>query len=52
MKTKREVAVTLTQELLDRLREEAQQLDVALEWLIASLVVDTIDGLQPARARV
>ena len=52
MKTKREVAVTLTQELLDRLREEAQQLDVALEWLIASLVVDTMDGVQLKRVRV
>jgi len=46
MKAKREVAVTLTQELFDRLREEARQLDVALEWLIASLVVDTLDGVE------
>jgi hypothetical protein len=52
MKTKREVAVTLTQELLDRLREEAKQLDVALEWLIASLVVDTMDSVRPAASAV
>lgn len=51
MKSKREVAVTLTQELFDRLRDEAAQLDVALEWLVASLVVDTFDGLETAKVR-
>lgn len=45
-----EVAVTLTAELFDRLRSEAAVLGVPLEWLVASLVVDTMDeaGLEAA----
>ena len=39
-----ELAVTLTRELYDRLKAEARELDVPLEWLVASLVVDTIEG--------
>ena len=38
-----EVAVTLAPELLERLRSEAKMLGVSLEWLVASLVVDTLD---------
>jgi DNA-directed RNA polymerase specialized sigma24 family protein len=38
-----EVAVTLSNELLDHLRSEARRLEIPLEWLVASLVVDTID---------
>jgi hypothetical protein len=49
-----EVAVTLSDELLDHLRDEAKELAVPLEWLVASLVVDTIDEdadvLEPALA--
>jgi hypothetical protein len=51
-----EVAVTLSDELLDHLRSEAQRLEIPLEWLVASLVVDTIDEdvdeecLEPALA--
>ncbi len=38
-----EVAVTLAPELFARLRAEAESLKVPLEWLVASLVVDTLD---------
>jgi hypothetical protein len=41
------VEVTLSSELLRHLRAEAKKLGVAIEWLIASMVVDTaetIDG--------
>jgi len=52
MNTKSEVAVTLTPGLFARLREEAAQLGVPIEWLVASLVADTLDeaGVPPARA--
>ncbi|AGA26282.1 hypothetical protein [Singulisphaera acidiphila] len=43
MKSKREVAVTLTPELFDRLRTEAELLGVSIAWLVASLIVDTVD---------
>ena len=43
MKTAPEIAVTLSASLLRRLKEEARLLGVSLEWLVASLVVDTID---------
>lgn len=43
MKHKREVAVTLTPELFDRLRVEAELLGVSITWLVASLIVDTVD---------
>ncbi len=56
MNATREVAVTLSPELLDHLREEAQALGVAIEYLIASLIVDTMekarDAAQPTLARV
>jgi hypothetical protein len=39
------VDVTLSSELLGRLRDEARKLGVAIEWLIASLVVDTVESL-------
>jgi len=54
MKRKSEVAVTLTPELFQRLKSEAGRLEVSLEWLVASLVVDTMEettldlGLVPA----
>ena len=38
-----EVAVTLAPELFERLKAEARRLEVSLEWLVASLVVDTIE---------
>ncbi len=38
-----EVDVTLSSDLLRRLRDEARTLGVPIEWLIASLIVDTVD---------
>lgn len=37
------LSVTLSAELYDHFCSEARRLDVPLEWLIASLIVDTID---------
>lgn len=39
-----ELAVTLTPALFAHLTAEACRLDVPLEWLVAALVVDTVDG--------
>lgn len=44
MNPQSEVAVTLSSELYDRLTAEASALGVPLEWLVASLVADTVDG--------
>jgi hypothetical protein len=38
-----EVAVTLSADLFKHLRTEAARLGIAIEWLVASLVYDTID---------
>lgn len=38
-----EVSVTLTPELYETLRQEAELLGVPLEWVVASLVVDTLE---------
>jgi hypothetical protein len=38
-----EIAVTLSEELLERLRAQARQLHVPLRWLVAGLVCDTIE---------
>lgn len=43
MDTKPEVAVTLAPGLFARLREESKLLGVPIEWLVASLVADTLD---------
>jgi hypothetical protein len=43
MKRSSEVSVTLTPELYERLADEARALDIAMEWLVASLVADTIE---------
>jgi hypothetical protein len=39
-----ELAVTLSDELLEQLQAEAETLGLPLEWLVASLVADTIDA--------
>ncbi len=39
-----ELAVTLSAELLEQLKAEAELLGLPLEWLVASLVADTIDA--------
>jgi hypothetical protein len=49
MKPPMEVAVTLAPELFEKMRLEAERTGVALEWLVASLVVDTIGESQPSR---
>lgn len=45
MEPRAEVAVTLSGSLYRQLRAEARRLGVPLSWLVASLVVDTIDGV-------
>jgi hypothetical protein len=44
MQKRSEIAVTLSGDLLDRLRIQAQQLHVPLKWLVAGLVVDTSEA--------
>jgi hypothetical protein len=43
-------AVTLEAELYQRLDAEARRLGVALEWVVASLIVDTIEADAPEPA--
>jgi hypothetical protein len=43
MTNKDGVEVTLSSDLLRHLRAEAKKLGVAIEWLIASMVVDTAE---------
>jgi hypothetical protein len=52
MTTAPEVDVTLSADLLRRLRAEARALGVPLQWLVASLVVDTVDSLGAAPSPV
>ncbi len=44
-----ELAVTLPLDLLRHLRAESRRLEVPLEWLIAAVVVET---MEPAEERV
>ena len=44
MSTDPGLAVTLSAELFARLKSEARRLGLPLEWLVASLVVDTVDS--------
>jgi hypothetical protein len=43
MKISREIAVTLSDGLLESLRAQAEELKVPLKWLVAGLVCDTIE---------
>jgi hypothetical protein len=43
MKSPTNIAVTLTAALYERLRAESKELGVSMEWLVASLVVDTLE---------
>lgn len=52
MTTAPELSVTLSDELLKHLRAESSRLKVALEWLVAGLVVDTLDDDLPKRQRL
>ena len=47
-----EFAVTLAPDLFKLLRAESQKLGVSIEWLVASLVVDTLEAGTPAPALV
>ena len=40
------LAVTLSAALINQLRVEAQALGLPLEWLVASLIVDTVDPVK------
>jgi hypothetical protein len=44
-----EVFVTLAPDLYERLRAEARRLGLPLEWVVASLVVDTLESGGPCR---
>ena len=44
MNTESSLAVTLSLELFDLLSAEARKLGLPLEWLVASLVVDTVES--------
>jgi hypothetical protein len=43
MKTSPEICVTLSDELMESLRAQSQELKIPLKWLVAGLVCDTID---------
>jgi len=43
MKSNSEIRVTLSDELFDQLRLQAQRLHVPLKWLVASLVCDIFE---------
>jgi len=43
MTTEPSLAVTLSVELFELLSAEARKLGLPLEWLVASLVADTVD---------
>jgi hypothetical protein len=47
MNTETSLAVTLSAELFDLLTAEARKLGLPLEWLVASLVVDTVEDAAP-----
>lgn len=52
MTTTPDVDVTLSPDLLLRLRAEARDLGVPLQWLVASLIVDTVDSLDEVGSQV
>ena len=45
-----EVSVTLTPDLFERLRDESRKLGVPIEYVVASLVVDTLEADRPEPA--
>jgi hypothetical protein len=50
MTTNREILVTLSDELFDRMRLQAQELHIPLKWLVAGLICDTIDPAEESPA--
>jgi hypothetical protein len=49
MTTSSDVIVTLSVDLLSRLRTRAADLEVSLDWLVAGLVCDTFETLAGGR---
>jgi hypothetical protein len=47
-----ELSVTLSPELFAQVQQEAKALGLPIEWLIASLIVDTVDEVEPALVAV
>jgi hypothetical protein len=47
MSNRSRISVTLSDDLLDHLRLQSQQLHVPLKWLVAGLVLDTSDSAGP-----
>jgi hypothetical protein len=52
MTTNPSVDVTLSADLLRHLRAEARELGVPLHWLIASMIVDTVETIEKSPAPV
>ncbi len=46
MTTNPSVDVTLSADLLRHLRAEARELGVPIHWLIASMIVDTVETIE------
>ena len=51
MRSKSEVEVTLSDDLLDHLYRLSHKADIPLRWLVAGLVCDTIETLQTDGAK-
>jgi hypothetical protein len=47
MSNRSKISVTLSDDLLDHLRIQSQQLHVPLKWLVAGLVLDTSESTAP-----
>jgi hypothetical protein len=52
MNTEPSLAVTLSAALFDLLNAEARRLGLPVEWLVASLVVDTVEADSSARGHL
>lgn len=52
MRKNAEVAVTLSSELFDRVKNEAKLLGVPLEWIVAAIVADTFNAESPQESLV
>ncbi len=51
MNTSNELEVTLSADLYRRLRQESRRLSVPLRYLVASVVLDTIEDVEPRTTR-
>jgi hypothetical protein len=52
MTTNPSVDVTLSADLLRHLRAEARELGIPLQWLIASMIVDTVETIEESPAPI